>query len=540
MKISKDRFLSWCCFFFISVVFAQNPLDRALLADSYFYNPSINTANQLSFPNGASSTAALQSMINSLSNAGGGVLTINAGTYTLGQIHIKTGVHIRVYPEVIFKTTPMNSMFRVGYDNNFENVSNWSFQSTNGEKFTFDFSDMQPNDGIRAFQLGNTTNFRLADFVVLDNYTKFNAVSSGAVGNTNEPAKFASFGIIENLDIKKAHYGYGLTQNQVIQNTLFRDLSGEGGVTLRLESGFSGLADLYVTDKTLVINNVYGRNISCTNGAHAVMMSPHTITQGMVDVRDILGVSCEAVVSINFGFLSKDKGQSDANGNAINGHSAGTFSEESVIANVSATYGVNAQVRAARLRHIPCALRNYISSDKNLDDESYQAPSLAPVYYLALEEYVSKGNPAGRYKIVLDNVTHTGFSSEVRADGLITDGGENDFEGCDIDGSPIWITGEDKNTPNPLQTSTVAETLNTHKELMNDVVIYQLENQQVLRVKSDFNAKIKIYNLIGQLVKNVVKNNNEISIDTSQLSESVYIIRIESENKIITKKIIIK
>ena len=75
---------------------------------------------------------------------------------------------------------------------------------------------------------------------------------------------------------------------------------------------------------------------------------------------------------------------------------------------------------------------------------------------------------------------------------------------------------------------------------MNDVVIYQLENQQVLRVKSDFNAKIKIYNLIGQLVKNVVKNNNEISIDTSQLSESVYIIRIESENKIITKKIIIK
>ncbi|WP_373942545.1 T9SS type A sorting domain-containing protein [Polaribacter sejongensis] len=155
---------------------------------------------------------------------------------------------------------------------------------------------------------------------------------------------------------------------------------------------------------------------------------------------------------------------------------------------------------------------------------------------MALKEYVSKGNPAGRYQIVLDYVTHTGFSSEVRADGLITDGGENDFEGCDIDGSPIWITGEDKNTPNPLQTSTVAETLNTHKELMNDVVIYQLENQQVLRVKSDFNAKIKIYNLIGQLVKNVVKNNNEISIDTSQLSESVYIIRIESENKIITKK----
>ena len=115
------------------------------------------------------------------------------------------------------------------------------------------------------------------------------------------------------------------------------------------------------------------------------MLSPHTITQGIVDVRDVSGVSCEAVVAINFGFLSESKGQVDANGNPLNGHSSGTFSEESVIANVSATYGIDAQVRAARLRYVPCALRGYMILDqKNPDDESYKSPSLAPVYYLSL------------------------------------------------------------------------------------------------------------------------------------------------------------
>jgi len=543
MKISKSS-ISIIFLFLSGFIYAQNPIDRVLPADSYFYNPTINTTNQMSFPNGNSSTTALQSMINNLSTSGGGVLNINAGTYTLEQIHMKTGVHIRVHPDVVFKSAPRNALFRAGYDQNFANVNNWSFQSTNGEKFTFDFSNLQPNEDIRAFQLGNTTNFKLADFIVLDNFTKFNAVSSGAVGNetTQGSAKFASFGIIENLDIKKAHYGYGLIQCQVGQDILFRNLSGEGGVTLRFESGFSGLANRYLTDKTPIINNVYGRNISCTNGAHAVMLSPHTITQGLADVRDVSGISCEAVVSVNFGFLSESKGQVDSSGNPLLGHSSGTFSEESVIANVSATYGVNAQVRAARLRYVPCALRSYINLDeKNPDDESYKSPSLAPVYYLALEDYVSLDSPEGRFKIVLDNVTHTGFSSEVRTDGLITDGGENDFEGCDIDKTPIWIKVSEKNTPNPLQTSTVAVALNVNDFINHEkIVIYQQESSKNLTIKSNFNGTLKIYNLLGKLLKEASFFENNTIVDVSKLTKKIYIVRIESDKKVITKKIIIK
>jgi hypothetical protein len=431
--------------FLIGLLGAQNPLDRKLPVDNYFYKPILKTKNPAFFPNGKHTTNALQSIIDSLSISGGGILIINEGTYILKQIHIKTGVHIRVHPNVVFKSEPGNALFRAGYDNDFENVNNWSFKSTNGEKFTFDFTNLKPNQNIRAFQLGNTNNFNLADFIVLDNYTKFNAVTTEAVGS--DPAKFPKFGIIENLEIKKAHYGYGLIQSQVSQDILYRNLSGEGGVTLRLESGYKGIADRYLNDKTPIHNNIYGRNISCINGAHAIMLSPHTIHQGIVDIRDITSISCEAAVSINFGFLSKNKNQFEPN------HTPGTFSENSVIANVNAIYGVNAQVRGARLRHIPCNLRGYISITKNPDNESYKAPSLAAVYYLALEDYESFNTPKGSYKIVIENIKHSGFSSEIRSDGLITDGGENDFEDCDINSAPIWITGKDKKTSNPLQTS---------------------------------------------------------------------------------------
>jgi hypothetical protein len=512
-----------------TLVFAQ-PINRSLPADTYFYSPTINTANQLTFPNGSSTTAALQTMINNLSNTGGGVLTIDAGTYTLEQVHMKTGVHIRVHPNVVFKSAPQNALFRAGYSNSFENVNNWSFESTNGEKFTFDFSDFLPNEDIRAFQLGNTNNFKLSDFKVLDNYTKFNAISSGAVGGT--PASFATFGIIENIDVEKAHYGYGLMQCQVGQNILFRNLSCEGGVTLRLESGFEGLADRYLTDQTVIIDQIYGRNISCTNGAHAVMLSPHTIMQGIVDIRDINGISCEAAVSITSGFLSATKGQTAPD------YSPGTFSEESVIANISATYGTDAQVRSIRLRYVPCALRGYISIDKNPDDESYKSPALAPVYYLALEDYVSFNNVPGTYQVVLDNVTHSGFSSEVRADGLITDGGENDFEGCDIS---AFIEVDDRNTPNPLQTSTEATPLGLDDTLNKlNVLVYQNENSNILTIVSDFNAEIKIYNTLGQLVKGLNKTTQKVEIDVSSFQSSIYIIQLYNKGKKVSVKIAIR
>lgn len=134
----------------------------------------------------------------------------------------------------------------------------------------------------------------------------------------------------------------------------------------------------------------------------------------------------------------------------------------------------------------------------------------------------------------------SGFSAEVRADGLITDGGDNDFEGCDIDShnSPIWINGEDKNTPNPLQTSTEA-VLGIHDFKQNNVLIYQNSDSKLLIVKSNSNVAIKIYNLLGQKVKEVNKLMGEISIDISYLQKDLYLIHFSTDKKVFSKKMIL-
>ena len=424
----------------------ENPLDRKIPDDIYFFNPQIKTSNTLEFSNHKNANILLQKAIDQLEGDGGGVLLIKKGTYVIEEVHLKSNVHIRVEPGTVFKTkTPKNAVFRIGYANAYKEVQNWSFKSTESLPFSFDFTNLNPNDKIRAFQLGNTKNFKLGDFKVIDNNTKFNAIGLSVVGGN--PGKFPSFGIIENIDVYNAHYGYGLVQAQVGQDVLFRNLHSTGGVTLRLESGYKGVADRYLTDKTITLHNIWGRNISCTNGAHAVMVSPHTLHQGIIDVRDVKSKSCQAAVAIGFGFLSKKKNQ------IATGHVPGTFSEKSVIANIHAEYGTNAQVRAARLKFVPCSLRKYISTERNPDNESYKAPSIAAIYYISLDGYKSFNKPAGTYKMVVKNVTHSGFSTEVPVNGIITSSAYNDFEKCQKSGPPIFIKRKERNTLNPLQTS---------------------------------------------------------------------------------------
>ena len=497
--------------FYNSTVDTTPPINRVLPADSYFYTPTINEENQRTLPaaNGSSATE-LQALIDELTALiGGGVLNINAGTYTINSvIDIKSNVHIRVDPSAIFETvtaSARSAMFQAGYANTYAVASNWSIQSTNGEKFTFNFSSMLPNDKIRALQLGNTTNFKISDFLILDNFTKFNGISSGAVGDpdvngdyTQGSAKFPTFGIIENLDIKQAHYGYGLIQCQVGQDILYRNLSGEGGVTLRFESGFEGLANRYLQDDTPTIERVYARDISCIRGAHALMISPHTMTQGIVDARNITGISCEAAVSAMTGFLSQSKGQKDEDtGVPLNGHTPGTFSEASVISNVSANFGTKAQVRGSRLKFVPCTLKEYISVAKNDDDESFESPALAAVLYLALEDYTSFNTPEGRYQIVLDNVSHTGFSSEVRADGLITDNNDDDFNGCATyarnltvaDGNWDNASSWEGTLPSQGELKTIAHNIDVVSDVISDATI-EINESKTLTIKAGFSLTL--------------------------------------------------
>ena len=57
---------------------------------------------------------------------------------------------------------------------------------------------------------------------------------------------------------------------------------------------------------------------------------------------------------------------------------------------------------------------------------------------------------------------------------------------------------------------------------------------------SDMITKIEVYNLIGQQIKSISNHSNIIQIDLSELSSSTYIIKVYSEQKNQTIKVIKK
>jgi len=345
---------------------------------------------------------ALQNAIDDASSQpNGGKVTIPAGTFYLKKIYLKSNVHIEIDKNAIIKIAPWEDLSQLkNYSLFFLTVKNALIENVSircsqvGEKYTIDFRNLD-NPNIRAFQLNNVDNFYVGDFYVIDDNTKFSAVTFGtedyspsAVG-WNAPKN----GIIKNGDIVSAHYGYGLVQAQAATNVLFKNLSGQGGVTLRFETGYDKMNEEQIGG----LFNCYGRNISCTDGNAAYMMSPHAIQNGHVDIQGINAVNCGFACRIGKGYVKKDQ-------EGIEGVFPGTFSESSIIKDVIATYGESAQVKSKHFKYLPCSLRHLISKDYNIDGESYSAPAICPILNTAY------GNGEGYFDVNISNVSSNDFT----------------------------------------------------------------------------------------------------------------------------------
>ena len=108
--------------------------------------------------------------------------------------------------------------------------------------------------GAIAISLGGVQNFKVSDINVIDNYTPYSSVTVNLLQRSDGSYLFAKDGIVEHLKADKGHYGYGLLQCQAASNVLYRDLDGEGGAALRLETGAIGKAN--VKDKRIRICDV--------------------------------------------------------------------------------------------------------------------------------------------------------------------------------------------------------------------------------------------------------------------------------------------
>ncbi|TYA71716.1 Iota-carrageenase A2 [Seonamhaeicola marinus] len=345
----------------------------------------------------------LQNAIDDISANGGGILTISAGNYTFEEINLKSNVHLDISNAVTIRPTSRTDtknyhMFSLGDNTN--PIENISISSSSGNRFTVDLTHNN-NPNLSIFKCVKVNNFLLANCNIEDTYTKFSVVTMGGDdfgGNYVIPTN----GIVKDMNTNNAHYGYGMVQTQSAENILFKDLSGTGGATLRLETGYTGLNNLQGDNlpvgKTRVggLDKIVARNISSTNGNCALMVSPHAVHNGTVDAEGITSVNSGFAVRIEGGFVSSKYDQT------IN-LNEGTF-EFVKVKNVTATYGDTAEVKSKHFKYYPTEISDP-TAKSSYSDKIYIGPSIAPV--LADANYSCTGNT--QTVIVEEPVVGNGF-----------------------------------------------------------------------------------------------------------------------------------
>ena len=521
---------------FILLVACVSSFSQTLPTDNTFFNPTIGSAIQIINPSSGTNddSQTFIDVINAVNSAGGGKIIVNAGTYRVLEVPLMSNVHIEVDSNVTFLpynyTENNKSLFDA--DSN-SGISNFSIVGIGGN-FNVDFTNLQPDARIRAINFNFCSNFRVANFHIDDNSTVFSGLTFGSNHTTistpdgnriNSIRGVPNGGIIENISITNAHYGYGLVQTQSGKNLLFRDLSGVGGATLRLETGYSLIQYVELIDfEDLKLDNIWGRNIECTNGQSALQLSPHTLDQGYFNVSGVIGNSCETAVVWSSGFTTDDE--------EANGLTPGSYNSSSKIRNVTSNFGQNAQLhKSKRLRYIPCALRVArsggvgISTTLNIDDESRLGPAIGAV--------IRQADKPGDYNLDFPEteVTANGYNIEAyylppRA---FFNDSYDDYEICNesVDGLSFWIPVAERNTPNP-RNPLENGGLSTNQFNKLEVSIYPNPSNGVMYVNLPNNTETKTIQVLDILGKKVgsytIEQKKEI--DLGHLEKGIYFIYI--------------
>lgn len=471
-----------------------NSFSQTQKNDEFYFNP-VYAGNNVTITTAQSSfgyiDSALTKAIESVNKKGGGIITIKTGDYKVKETaFLLSNVHIQFEPNVHFYMGDAGFVFHATStitDNPIENFSivgigrDKSNEQGKDERFTTHFTydnkiinNKKKNKKNVFLKLGYTTNFKIANINIIDGYTDTSSIvlagevdfidiiaeqkllanqskSKKAKNRKSKKVKYGrsnlirevygvpSKGIIENIHNENGSYGYGLIQMQAGNNIIYRDLTGNGGATLRLESGLNvnqlfrpvgtppiytinGLGLPLTTDSQPKIDNVYGHNIHCVNGHAAFTMSPHTVKQGKVFLSKIRSKSCEAGGEIGKGFINNFAREEKA-GIPVStfGIEKGSYSHESTITDLVAEFGQNSQVKSKNFRYIPCDLRidrgvkepNVgLSTELSLDFESRRGPSLFPLHYSAFEQAIGDGG----YRVNIDekSIKSIGFGNDVK------------------------------------------------------------------------------------------------------------------------------
>lgn len=391
-----------------NLVFEGNP-SRGRLTDNEdrFYTNNIPNRERISAMNGncnALDSDILNSEIEKLSNRGGGYIKIQKGSYCLRDIILRSNIHLKISPEVTINPDLSGNInnqnitiFVLGEDFPIRNVAITNLNENSTNRSTWFKSNIPPGNygGVKFIEFGNVRNFKLSGLKLTDSYSKFSNIvlNLPASLKTDEVSKK---GIIKNIFMTNMHVGYGVIQMQTGKSILCKNINGEGGITMRVETGAAGTN--LVNEKT--VDDIVVRDIYIKKGDAAMNFSPHRVDQGRVDVERVTAINSTHAVQIAAGFY-------DNNANGVN--NLGTFDRRSYVGDIVVTGGYGAQIKSKDYKYFNCDKRKeLIEKCYNPDKESVTDKSIGVIRDNASSNSGCENeSDGGCYNIVIGKITKT-------------------------------------------------------------------------------------------------------------------------------------
>ncbi|VGO18844.1 family 16 glycoside hydrolase [Pontiella sulfatireligans] len=299
--------------------------------------------------------AAQNDLVN---NHGGGTIMFTAGTYSYHWIEIEADIHVRFEPGVTIYLTGDNAKmlwFNIGADNA-------SVEGAYGEEPKIYLPEQISVFGdIKCHAIGiGSNNFKIKN---LKFYTRGSWGNIIGIGGDSE----MSGGLIENVhsfaDPQPLHPGWSVIQAAVCANLTVRNISADGGYTLRLEQDLGQIG-------TYGLRNIYAEDIVNYNGRGAVALVPN----GGVLEGGNQNITVKRVRSYgsSWGLCVGDKTYEG---------DLGTY-ENSKVYDVTCRYGLNTQFRKyPELSYLPADQQALATDLVHYDSIAFMnGPSLGVVF----------------------------------------------------------------------------------------------------------------------------------------------------------------
>ncbi|MCL7754584.1 T9SS type A sorting domain-containing protein [Polaribacter sp. Z022] len=109
-----------------------------------------------------------------------------------------------------------------------------------------------------------------------------------------------------------------------------------------------------------------------------------------------------------------------------------------------------------------------------------------------------------------------------------------------IDGAATNLVAGDIVYFDQMTATITAATANLESNILQGVSVYPNPANDILNIKSPINSEISLFNILGAKVKSAKNNSDILQLSVSDLPRGVYMLKIFSENKSKTTKVVIK